>query len=109
MDESGAPPLLELSGAVDVRCAAELRAAAIALARRGTDVRIDCEAVERLDVTALQILLALDAHLRAAGKHLRLTSVPAGLEDQLRAAGADAVLLQGAGRRGESTPWGRGP
>src|SRR5262249_14826059 len=64
------PILLRLRGEVTVTAAAVLHQVARQLAQNAADVAVCCEEVGRLDVAALQILLALRRELAAAGKKL---------------------------------------
>lgn len=64
-------PTLSLSGSVDIFVAKELYEAACALLDREEDIAVQWAVVEAVDVSALQILLALQAGLRAKGRRLQ--------------------------------------
>ena len=64
---------LVLTGRVDVSRARALHLEARALHDLGSDVSVEWSEVEALDAAALQILLALDRALRAAGRRLRVS------------------------------------
>lgn len=83
---------LVLRGRVTVEHARVLHERAAEVRLAGGDVAVDCADVERLDASALQVLLALRAALEVAGRGLVLEHVPAALDGMLRLAGA-AVLL----------------
>lgn len=83
---------LVLRGRVTLAVAAELHAAAVALAAGGAGVCVDCAAAEYLDVSALQTLLALGRELAAAGRPCDVSDVPPAVAELFRLAG-----LGGAG------------
>jgi anti-anti-sigma factor len=87
--ESGAVPSLLLRGTVDVRCAAELKEAALELMRRPGDVVVGCAAASRLDVTALQILTALKRELTCQNRTFLLVDVPETLRAVLALSGLE--------------------
>jgi ABC-type transporter Mla MlaB component len=86
-------PRIELSGTIDVFLARELLDAAKRAALATGDVAVDCAKLERLDTSALQVLLALERTLGAQG---RRTDVQ-GASDAVRAffdfSGAGRMLL----------------
>ncbi|MFM8272214.1 MAG: STAS domain-containing protein [Gemmata sp.] len=83
---------LALGGRVVIETVAALRAAALELLAGGTNVCISCAAVEYLDVSAIQILIALGRELRAAGRECEVADVPPAVAKLFRMAG-----LGGAG------------
>jgi anti-anti-sigma regulatory factor len=83
---------LVLRGRVTVEHARLLHERAVELRLAAGPVAVDCADVERLDASALQVLLALRVALLAAGRHLVLEHVPAALDATLRLAGAEALL-----------------
>jgi anti-anti-sigma factor len=84
------PNILRLEGIVDVRQARRvLESAKTSLASSG-EVIVDCGAVERLDASAVQILLALKRSLEASDRTLRLDGAPERVSKLL--------LLTGMGR-----------
>ncbi len=74
--------ILTLTGIVDIFEAASLHASAMnALTdTKATTVRLDLTHAERLDLTALQILLTLRAALEESGRTLTVSEMPASLE-----------------------------
>lgn len=83
---------LALSGQVTVAGATALHAAAVSLVAGGMNVCVSCAAVEYLDVSALQILLALGRELGSAGRQCDVADVPPAVAELFRLAG-----LGGAG------------
>ena len=83
---------LLLRGRVTVASAARLREAALAAVASGRDVTVDCAAAEHLDVSALQILIALGREVFAAGRQCDVAGVPPAVAELFRLAG-----LGGAG------------
>lgn len=83
---------LRLQGTINLFHAAALHAAALEVLAGHGDVRVECAEVEHLDSSALQVLLALAAALRAEGRALRLQDVPAGVQRYLRLSALDAPL-----------------
>jgi anti-anti-sigma regulatory factor len=85
---------LALHGTIDVFLAGELLEHARRAFAAAGDVRIDCAALERLDTSALQILLALQRELEEHGRRLELRAV----SDQVGAffvlGGAERLLPQ---------------
>lgn len=80
---------LTLSGVIDVFEVPELHAVAVeaAAAARGVVVRLD--AVESVDTSATQILLALRRALAADGRALRLEGTPPAVDALWRLADVD--------------------
>lgn len=85
----GEPSRLTLRGSVDVRSASELRRAAMELAECGHDVVVSCEGVVRIDVSALQVLIALDRELRRRTQRLDLIDVPPSIASLLSLGGLE--------------------
>jgi anti-anti-sigma factor len=83
---------LHLRGSVDVRSAADLHRAALALSEGDGDLRVCLTQASRLDASALQILIALADVLSRQGRDLRIVEVPESL----------AALLPWAGLRAAS-------
>jgi len=78
---------LVLQGVVDVFEARELHALAQAAMDAGGEVTVRFEEVERLDSSAIQILLALGQTLKAEGRSYRLEGMPAGVQESWRLLG----------------------
>ena len=93
ISEQNGKPFLLLRGAIDVSIAKQFRQIALQLAERGKDSEIGCEEVERLDSSAIQILLTLKEELKEKGKHLVLGGVPKTVANQLHLAGLAGFLL----------------
>lgn len=89
-DSKGCHLLLE--GVVDVFEARELhRKAVTALSVQG-NVTVSMETLERLDTSAIQILLALSRALRTDGRTLHLNGLPPIARDALRVVGLSHQL-----------------
>ena len=84
---------LLLHGAVTVRCAPDVHAAACDVAAIGSDVDVCCEFIDRVDVTCWQVLVALRRVLAERGKRLRLTDLSDDLRSHLHTCGLDRELL----------------
>ncbi len=88
LDKEGSEWTLTLSGVVDVFDAASLHIAAVEAAEAApAGVVVRMSAVEAIDGSITQVLLALRRALVAAGKTLRLEAVPASVAERWRAAG----------------------
>ena len=92
--EQDGKSFLLLRGTVDVSVADQFRLAALRLAERSEDATVGCEQLERLDTSAIQILLGLKEDLKKNGKHLVLQGVPLAVSNQLQLAGLAQILLQ---------------
>jgi len=86
-------PRIELSGTIDVFLARDLLDAAKRAALATGDVAVDCVKLERLDTSALQVLLALERTLGTQGRRTEVL----GANDAVRAffdfSGAGRLLL----------------
>lgn len=85
--ETDGRPVLKLVGEMRPQHAAELQRAALQAVARGRDVVVRCERLQSLDLTSLQILVALREALAAHGKTLQLA--------ELSAAAAATIALAG--------------
>jgi anti-anti-sigma factor len=85
---------LVLQGVVDIFEARELHQQAMAALGAGGEVTLDLEEVDRLDSSAIQILVALRQSLAAGGRSLRLEGIPPSVHDTWRLLGLGASLLQ---------------
>lgn len=82
-----------LDGVQDASVVIQLCDGARRLARAPGNVTVNCEALERLDAAAVQVLVALKRRIEASGHSLRLGNVPRSVLCVLKAAGiANAVL-----------------
>lgn len=84
---AGGWPRLVLRGRLTVADAGEFHRAAVALASAGQDVTVDCAEVERLDASALQILLALWREVERGGHHCDIVNVGEALRTDFRLTG----------------------
>ena len=80
-------PRLTLKGKIAIGSAQKLRQTALDAARLGSNVVADVSAVEHLDCSALQILVALRMALRDHGNDLQLTGASDSLKQTLRIVG----------------------
>lgn len=88
LEKEGSEWTLTLSGVVDVFDAASLHIAAVEAAEAApAGVVVRMSAVEVIDGSITQVLLALRRALVAAGKTLRLDGVPAPVAERWRLAG----------------------
>lgn len=84
---------LTLQGTVDIFWAEKLHLAAVSLAEREQDVRVNCEKAEHFTSAAFQILLALKARVEQSGGHFSLGTVPQPILRQLDLAGLTELFL----------------
>lgn len=82
---------LALRGTVGVALAPALRARALELAEDQRDVTVACDAVEHLDATALQLLIALRRAVEARGGRFTLAGVPDAVRHYLTLAGLSGL------------------
>jgi len=97
MDRQSGRCHLALHGVVDVSEARELHEQALAALGTGDEVIVRLDEVERLDTSALQILVALAQGLKAEGRRLAITGIPPGAREAFRLSGLDAFLDVGQG------------
>jgi anti-anti-sigma factor len=86
--------VLRLAGALGVNDAESLRQAALDLCARGCNVRVDWTAVERIDCSVLQVLVALRARLTARGLSLDAARLPDSVAAYLETAGFPLSLAK---------------
>lgn len=60
--------ILHLRGDIDVRIARDLAGAAMRADQAGTDVAVDWKETDRIDTSAVQILIALKTAVRRSGR-----------------------------------------
>jgi anti-anti-sigma factor len=84
---------LTLQGTVDIFWAEKLHLAAVSLAERGQDARVNCEKATHLTSAAFQILLALKIRVEQNSGHFSLGTVPQPILQQLDLAGLTELLL----------------
>src|SRR4051812_24134054 len=83
---------LALQGVVDLFAAADLRELALQCVESGRATVVACEQLERIDCSALQLLLMLEQHQRERGSEFTLLGVPGNVLHYLRLAGARSLL-----------------
>jgi anti-anti-sigma factor len=83
---------IELRGTLDVFLAARFADAAVHCVARNLDTVLDCSALERLDASALQVLLALQHALSAKAHRLELSKVTPTVASYLAIAGFVGLL-----------------
>lgn len=83
---------LVLSGKVTVTHAGPLHHAAVELAQRGTDVTVDCSAVEYLDTSAVQLLISLAREQKRNGKGFEVVGASGDVREDFRLTGFAAGL-----------------
>lgn len=82
----GGTGTVHLRGVIDIFEARQLHTLALQAFQdaRAQKIRVNMSSVERLDISALQILLALKQDLQAEGRSFSLDAVPNILHDTLR-------------------------
>jgi anti-anti-sigma regulatory factor len=80
--------VIRLQGAVDIGCAAELKAVLLQVLASKGEARISVETATGMDVTAVQLLWAAEREARGSGMVLALEgAIPEALRATLREAG----------------------
>lgn len=92
LDESGECTRLVLSGTVSIRTARAFHAVVVDAASRGLPVTVDASALDRLDTTAIQLLLALERSQADAGLTFTVEGVTLGIRRSLQLAGLGRLL-----------------
>jgi anti-anti-sigma regulatory factor len=92
LSRSPSEAILTLGGIVDINSVAEVQHTAIEAALSGTSVRLDWSAVERVDASVLQVLMALRADMARQGKTFETSEIGPGLRDYLHTAGLTGTL-----------------
>lgn len=90
--EAYAPTSTVLSGEWSVGRAAELLALAKGWIATGNDVTLDCSRLERLDLAAIQIVLAARRKSVSNGHAFRLDGLPSNVADTIRFTGLSELL-----------------
>ena len=67
---------MELDGAIDISCAADLKASLLQALETGEEISISLTGTTELDVTAVQLLWAAGARSRAAEPRIQVTQPP---------------------------------
>ena len=78
---------IDLEGTIALNVSSELQANALACLSSGKPLVVSCVNADRLDSSALQILIALANELRKKGSALRLTGVSDSLAAYIKCAG----------------------
>jgi anti-anti-sigma factor len=86
-DAAPGAPRLVIAGRVDINRARALHQEVCALWDQGRDLTIDWSGVELLDAAGLQILLALQLAMQAAGRRLTTSAPSAAVARTLALAG----------------------
>lgn len=92
LESVGGVARLELQGRIDAFVATDLAHASRQLLAHDRDVEVSCEHVENVDLSALQILVALRSGLQGRGKRLRLVSTSAQVTQAVHLAGLANIL-----------------
>ena len=87
-EQSAEPKLIAFEGGMDLASIQETHEQISQAISNGTNVSIDCSAVEFFDGATLQLLLAANNALKEEGHSLRLTDVSKDVRDSLHLAGA---------------------
>ena len=86
--------IIELAGAIDIGCAADLRTAVLQAIAAGKAICISAEEVTHLDVAAFQVLWAAEREATQTGVPFALQSnFPQDVRSALAAAGLDVDFL----------------
>jgi anti-anti-sigma factor len=86
-------PRIELSGTIDVFLARQLLDAATGAVSAEGDVVVDCARLDRLDTSALQVLLALERQLAGQGRRILLRGVGEPVRALFGFAGVEHLLV----------------
>lgn len=87
-NESGA--LLHLAGAIDIACAAELKALLLQALKYGKDIQVSLQGVDYLDVTAAELFWAAGREANGSGLRFGISgNVPGGIADVMSNAGIE--------------------
>jgi len=98
LDRSGSPLRINLEGALDIACAADLKALLAEALSPGADVVISIAEDVTLDVTALQLLMAAEQACQASGPVVHLERPwPEPLRRAMAEAGFDRLPFSGGG------------
>ena len=97
LEENDASSRIRLEGAIDIDCAAELKALLLQALNSGKELRLEIEAATHLDVTAIQLLWAAKREAARSGAPLALSApAPEEIAAALREAGFEIEMLTGA-------------
>ena len=91
LEEKEALALIQLEGAVDIACAAELKALLIEKLKSGAAVAVSLESTSALDVTAVQLLWAAVREAERTGVEFKCKGpMPQAVRSALAEAGMEA-------------------
>jgi anti-anti-sigma factor len=88
----GQRSVLILGGALDVSCAADLRAQAIEAMAADKDVLVALEGASRMEASTLTVLISLRNSLSDLGRRLRLSAASREVQFYLETVGASALI-----------------
>jgi ABC-type transporter Mla MlaB component len=91
IDSSANEPLIRISGRATVEKMASLREQLLPFLREGRTLNMDLTAVDRADVTFLQLLVALSNSARALGMQINI--VPGGISEAVLEAGRSGGFI----------------
>lgn len=80
---------IQLDGAVDIACAADLKTSLLQALTTGLEYCVSLEGVTELDVTAVQLLWAAAGEARQRGLGFRVTELPEPVRRWLKEAGLE--------------------
>jgi anti-anti-sigma regulatory factor len=93
-DRNETPAVIRLEGAIDIGCAADLKAVLLEALASGGAARISVESATGMDVTAVQLLWAAECEARVSGMVLALEGpIPEALRATLEEAGFERFPL----------------
>jgi anti-anti-sigma factor len=96
IDRATEPATIRLEGEVDIADAAELQKVLVDALQSKTETRLWLEGASRLDVTAVQLLLAAEREARGSCIPLKLQgAVPAQVRETFRAFGFERFPFAG--------------
>lgn len=75
LDQSTTPPVINLQGEVNIRCAAELKDILIQSLALVGPLHVDLSAINEIDITAIQLLWAAEREARKAGEEFLFVGV----------------------------------
>jgi len=94
LETTEAGTLVALEGAIDIACAAELKALLLQALDSGAEVRVSLDAATYLDVTAFQLLWSAAQQARRSGVGFRLSgAVTEPVSSALADAGFQSFLV----------------
>lgn len=93
LEENDALSRIRLEGAIDIECAAELKALLVRALNSGKETRVSIEGATHLDVTAMQLLWAAEREAARTGARFALSgAAPEGITAAMREAGIERLM-----------------